>query len=567
MLRPIPAAFVSLILAASPTAATTAAEQLHGPRPRKVLAQWLALYRKGAIDVSGEKRQLRGRSVRNRAKDFVSVSSGLLSNSYLQHLTYLRELDLICKKVAEVGGEAAAGSLLDVAAIGLGKRKYEPGMVPEIVRATGEKYLWQLDDPVVPGCLAEIASSSSAKTVEKAAAMRVLGGFHDEQYRAVIEANLDDRNSEVRLAAATALLRLERATALPALADQLQRESDDAVRIELLDAMSAIVKKHHGEIAEKDLRRTASTALDVYGAHGWRVDLATLEFLALLRLPEIVPILIEGLAKYSGKLDDDQSRVVQSDSYDLLVSLTGAGFDRTDVDAWRAWWAKVAGDFVVANSKKSAADAGGTRGNSFFGIPVRGSRVVFVVDVSHSMRWDWDGKETKLAVAQRRLKVAVDGLPPDTTFNLVTFAYDANPWKKHLVPATPANKKSFDKYVDDLVTASYTNVWDGLEAALQIKVVSHGARYPTSIDEVFVLSDGAPTLGALSDPEHILATIRETNRASRVRINTVYIASEEEEERESKGGGHGPEWSMTGAELMQALAEQNGGKYLRPKPH
>jgi hypothetical protein len=142
------------------------------------------------------------------------------------------------------------------------------------------------------------------------------------------------------------------------------------------------------------------------------------------------------------------------------------------------------------------------------------------------------GGETKLQVAKRELRSAVEQLAPDAAFNIVTFGDRANAWRDTLAPATKANKEAFFKHVDSIAIAGATNVWAGLELALRIKTIEQNARYATPADEIFVLSDGRPTTGEIVRPEQILETLCETNRTSRIRINTIYI----ETVREGGGG-------------------------------
>ena len=63
MFRPNPVVLVLLVLATNSAASASAPQKRHGPSPLKVLDQWLALYQRGAIDLSGEKRQMRGRTM------------------------------------------------------------------------------------------------------------------------------------------------------------------------------------------------------------------------------------------------------------------------------------------------------------------------------------------------------------------------------------------------------------------------------------------------------------------------------------------------------------------------
>ena len=152
---------------------------------------------------------------------------------------------------------------------------------------------------------------------------------------------------------------------------------------------------------------------------------------------------------------------------------------------------------------------------------------------------------------------------------------------RHAVARDEADQGGLYKHVDNIAIAGATNVWAGLELALRIKTIEQNARYATPADEIFVLSDGAPTVGEIVRPEHILETLTETNRTSRIRINTIYIETVREGGAGGGGGGGrgggrggpgggggrgGGGRGMSGADLMKQLAERNGGSFLRPQP-
>ncbi len=536
-----------------------------GPSAAEVLGKWLKLYHKGKLDLSGGKQARKGRGAGKRKKDFISIASGLFGLETLQQMTHERELRMLCKAALKQNTAAATRALLGVAAVGLDKREYPTERKPIVVRQIGEEHLLKLTDASPLAFIVDVALGKNGSAVIRAAALRTLGARKDERYRPHLEACLRNSSARLRLAAGYGLGLSELMTAVPALADQLLRERTAAVQIQLLDALAAIAKEHGSKVKDRDLRRAVTTALGMLTKHGWNVDIATLDFLRLVRTADAVPCLIEMLQFYAkdkkALLSNDHSTAAQYQAHDLLCSLTGAVFAIDRTEQWRSWWENNQDTFTLAPAKTlGARKAGAGTSTSFFGIPVRGTRVVFIVDVSTSMKWSFDGKEPKITVAQRQLKAAVAKLSADSSINLVTFARGQNAWKDKLVPANKSNKKSFFAYVDKLRCGPYTNVWAGLKRGLELEVVVHGSRYATKVDEIFVLSDGAPTSGEISDPKQILATVTDLNRVNRIRINTIFIEGEGD-----KGRGGQPQWDMSGAELMKKIAEQNGGRFLNPR--
>ena len=199
----------------------------------------------------------------------------------------------------------------------------------------------------------------------------------------------------------------------------------------------------------------------------------------------------------------------------------------------------------------------------FVGIPVQGSRVVFILDLSGSMDFqmgDKDGKQKRIDYAKRELLKTVDALAPNAMFNLVTFNGDdkAERWHKKLVTANKRNKASFKKFVEKLRPLGGTNLWSGMESALDIKTLVYGNHYETTVDEIFLLSDGAPSVGDVLDPIEILRLTPEINRFKEVRINTVLISSSAPQNRNVRQ----PRMAITPVELMRRMAKQNGGKFV-----
>jgi Mg-chelatase subunit ChlD len=196
------------------------------------------------------------------------------------------------------------------------------------------------------------------------------------------------------------------------------------------------------------------------------------------------------------------------------------------------------------------------------GIPVEGTRVVFILDLSGSMEWPMDdggARTRRLDYAKRELLKAIDGLAPNAMFNLVTFNGDdeAEAWSKDLVVANKRNKQRFARFVDKLRPLGGTNLWSGMEKALGIKTLVYGNHYETTVDEIFLLSDGAPSVGDVMDPVEILRLTQEINRFKEVRINTVFISSRTPPEVMAAQQN----LSLSPKELMRRMARENGGKF------
>ena len=157
-----------------------------------------------------------------------------------------------------------------------------------------------------------------------------------------------------------------------------------------------------------------------------------------------------------------------------------------------------------------------------------------------------------LAPASSKQHLVGPRSPPSSGRTTIIF-YNENVeiWKEELVAATRANKKDAYKYIADLPAVGATNIFDSLEKAFGIGKPSPGQvqdkRYSNagdSPDTIFLLSDGAPNKGRITDPNAILVEIAKMNRLRRIVIHTIGIGK----------GENRP--------FMQGLAKQNRGTYV-----
>ena len=184
-------------------------------------------------------------------------------------------------------------------------------------------------------------------------------------------------------------------------------------------------------------------------------------------------------------------------------------------------------------------------GARYYGFGVRSDRVVFVIDVSRSMSWNG-----RLDIARRELIQAIEHLPARTRFSIISFSDAAWTWSDRLLPATPETVRKAVRYVERLEPTSGTNSFEALRAALADE----------EVDSIYFLSDGYPSMGAVTDPDEILAQVREMNRWRRVRIHAIAMLR----------GDPPPEFAAledgTAAErFMRRLAADNDGRYVEQR--
>lgn len=590
--------------APTPTVAASAED-----RSIRALDAWLRLYRSGKIDF---------RSKADIGKDAFAVKFGVVPKTGLSAPTWAGDLDEILRAVVALDDAAAARAVLEVAAIGIDNGKYDYAMAPHEVRAAAEAAAAKFKGAAALGELAKAARGEAKADKGQAialqtAAVRCLGATKDKRQRTAIEAALADPDAVVRASAAEALGLLDDDAAAAALVAAVDKDASHAVVMSAVRSLrtlfaeyapkpeaddkdkepkaagpAAAAKSDDKEAAAKEaaakdaaakptppppeLQAAVRACIGALGRTSWRADMELVRFLDDFRSNDVVPALVGVLERFAANPADVKSGKLSGlllvQAHELLVAMTGAVYRADQPAEWRAFWEAEKAKITVAQKRAPDAKKGpGTSAGGFCGIPVTGTRVVFVVDLSGSMQWPMDeddgtGKtkrSMRIDFAKRELRRACDALPANAQFNLVSF--NGNPksksWKEDLVPATEKNRDAFKKYVDDLNADGGTNVWAGMETALKIKSLVYGSRYETHVDEVFVVSDGAPTVGEVQDPLEILRLVHESNRWAGVRINTIFISSATPPE----GRQAMPDLSIPPAELMRRMAEQNGGKF------
>lgn len=288
-----------------------------------------------------------------------------------------------------------------------------------------------------------------------------------------------------------------------------------------------------------------------------------IEGLQLIRSKAAIPLLIE-ILEADGV--DGSTRAFEARL--ALVSLTAHDFDAAE--DWRKFWD---GHKDTLDPRRLRHTPDGNTGvpvlkdpPDFFGTHVVSKRVVFVVDVSESMRmWDadaitekpdagWEQKQ-RLYRLKWRFAQAVHKLPSDAHFTVIAYATKVDTLSKKLVPATKSWKKKARELIYRQKGQGETNTGAALSAAFSYR----------GIDTILLLSDGAPSVGGRFSDElipMIESTVQDLNSLRRVRIFTFGFEGVGQWPPGGTQQGQGP---MPGAldflGFMRRLAVKNGGTY------
>jgi len=264
----------------------------------------------------------------------------------------------------------------------------------------------------------------------------------------------------------------------------------------------------------------------------WQVRLSAAEALGEQRVDLAVEPLIRALEK-------EGNGRVKTALAEALHDLTGDNLGEYG-SRWRKWWQKHGERFVVPAVRPvpaSKAGAGkkkpGTKTVSFYGIPVRSSRIIFVLDRSGSMNMhDTTDGRTRLDRAKIELLRTVDGLPLGTQANIVFFGTGAEEWRHGLVPLSRTNRRAVKGFLKGIDATGGTDLYEALALALSDR----------NVEAVYLLSDGSPT-GKHRGFKDMLGAVGLLNRVRRVRIHCIALGHE--------------------SLLLRELAKQHDGVYER----
>lgn len=356
--------------------------------------------------------------------------------------------------------------------------------------------------------------------------------FADSRLR--LERLLGHESDEVRAEAAHALHPLRRRE--PAWVQYLMSELRVRSASRQMAALDLLADLQH--------LPALTTAQEALFAEDWRVRSAACRFCARVRHKSSIPLLIE-------RLDHEHGRLA-AETQAALVELSGRAYEQARF--WRQWW-DAAGAAFKLEDKVVAVDASArtatptvTAAATYYEVPVVSERVCFVIDVSGSMveKVGTDAV-TRLAAASEALLTTLrqlarsaaaapsGGVRRETLVDIVVFDDRARAWSSRLRPLDDDALASAKDFIAGLVPSGGTN----MHAALQT------AFADMAVDTVYLLSDGEPSLGAITDPEALAAEIARWNRSRRVTIHTIAIG--------------------TDSPLLRQLAMQSGGIYLQRK--
>ncbi len=363
---------------------------------------------------------------------------------------------------------------------------------------------------------------------------------------------LKHKSWQIRLGIIKALSRNANFKDISGLLEVIKNDKDARV---VSMALQALTTKGNASAEVKEaLKKALANKSDLIAA-------ATANAIASFKLHSLIPDIIAVLAKSTGKLSEDLER--------SLKMMTGESHEE-NAKVWEIRWKTVLAEKLVdgqpsplasnnANENKEEKKAG----FSYYGITTSSKKIIFLFDISGSMRKPAAEDEkivsgesrvvdkeekvegtTKIDVAKKQLIKAIEKLDPKTTFNVIVFSNTFHRWNKEMMLATPANKKDVTDFISKQPAKGATNIFDPLEVAIQS--AGRGTfdkQYDISCDTIFLVTDGSPNRGRVSNADDIIKEVAKLNELGRLTIHAI---------------GIGPEQNSG---FMKELTEKNGGTY------
>jgi hypothetical protein len=302
--------------------------------------------------------------------------------------------------------------------------------------------------------------------------------------------------------------------------------------------------------------------------HVLRVSAATT--LGSLRNATSIPMLIPHVA----------DGIIGRDIIGALYRLTGQDLGK-NADAWMAWHRNGGeSEPLKMLSREQLIEHRATAPHvdppeeTFYGLPVRGKHILFMLDVSESMKGE---KLDRLRGEGASLLSSLQFRPRELRYDIITFAEKIQSCSggTGLMPNDDATFNKAHAFVDRLETKFHTRMNAAFEH-LATKVLPDN-----NVDTIYLLTDGAPTDGYFNyifDKAKGLhyRTLDITNRVRmihywyQVRINTIFIKQRPVPEplqllsmvQTPQRAPH-PQ-HIPPAVLMRKFAELSSGQFVQP---
>ncbi|MFK7738695.1 MAG: VWA domain-containing protein [Planctomycetota bacterium] len=257
----------------------------------------------------------------------------------------------------------------------------------------------------------------------------------------------------------------------------------------------------------------------------WELRSLCFRYLAKCRDATSIPFLIDRYGREEGRLKHELETT--------LFAHTGTRcWSRRD---WKTWWRGKSEGFSLPHPEtiKAGGSTSGGKTVSYYDIPLVSSRIAFILDRSGSMqaKVGTDRKRTRLDLAKQQLRGVVEALPKEHKVNLIPFGTQVMPLWDEIEKLDKDNRAKLLKAIEKIQPGGGTNTFGALMRVYQ----------DPDVDTVYLLTDGQPSAGELTDIDDILDAIGRENRMRQLVVHCIAVGME--------------------SRLLRELAAMTGGEY------
>ncbi len=268
----------------------------------------------------------------------------------------------------------------------------------------------------------------------------------------------------------------------------------------------------------------------------WSIRSAAVATALVFRRVETLQPLVRLVETERGRVRDDAVRA--------LEVLTGEEFGPL-IANWKKWLNDLPAGYQLPTAEEAVTmiakrkerreagkDVTAAEKVEYHGIAVPRGGVVFILDISGSMELNRISKaQNFFEYFAEALVETVQRLDHDTDFNVVVFSDRVRVWKDKLVPGDAQNIADAIAFIRSTRPGGPTNIYEALLGAFEF----------LETQTIFLMTDGEPTVGPVTETDAIIAEITHVNRDRRIVINTIAAG-------------------QAAKEFLEELAAANGGQ-------
>src|SRR5262249_8248612 len=153
------------------------------------------------------------------------------------------------------------------------------------------------------------------------------------------------------------------------------------------------------------------------------------------------------------------------------------------------------------------------------GVRIESHDVAFVVDISGSMAETLQSTQvdnkpaTRIEVLKIELVKSLKSLDQTALFNLISFSSGVTKWKETVVPNNDKPGAEAIDWIEHLGSRGGTNLYQAFETAFA----------DPRVDTIFLLTDGEPSTGNITDLVLLREHVKEMNETRHVKIHCIGV--------------------------------------------